>query len=776
MSDLSLSNGYEPNGYDLNEAPPQSLMTNTNQRADQWLDGEVLKQRLHSSLRQALMHLFPLGEVRNHCFVIGNVQGDAGDSLKIELYGPKIGMWHDFATREGGDILSLWGAAKGLDTGHHFPEIIRSVHEWLGTPAYLLPEISVQPSPKPFEDPLSPPKMHASQTITPKTPVSKDLGNPTARWYYKDAAGTVLVRVYRYDTDKGKEFRPYDVKTKFYKAPNPRPLYNQPGMIKAETVILVEGEKCAQTLIDQGLCATTAMNGANAPLDKTDWSPLRGKHLILWPDHDKPGQDYANRLLGKLKTLDLLSLSRVMIPEDKPEGWDAADAHLEGVDLEAFLKDQVREVSGEAFEETGLDHPSEGDFSSAEEQDPASGFTVGQLLDNQAPLPDDWIGPRILTPGGLLVFGGAPKVGKTDMMLSWLSHMAAGVPFLGMTPPRPLKIFYLQTEITLPYLRERVQKMEIDPKVLPLVRENLVITPQLRLLLNEQGVTKVYHMVRQFFAGKEVDILAIDPLRNVYDAGKSGSENDNMAMLVFLQDRVEKLRSMLNPDAGIILTHHTKKVTKSMVEEDPFQALSGAASLRSFYTSGMLLFRSDEKQSVRHLMFELRNGERIPTKCVDKIDGDWQEISLHSERIVRQDYGEKLDAERHRRHDAILQLIFDEAQKGKIYTPTQFCRSFEGKAGLGGERTIHARLSVLATKGYIKFNLETAYKIARSKYGVMCVEGMVMPTGAEAVDPETGEMTRVMKPLLPTHFKESQTGVILPVENPEVWVYGKGFH
>ena len=55
----------------------------------------------------------------------------------------------------------------------------------------------------------------------------------------------------------------------------------------------------------------------------------------------------------------------------------------------------------------------------------------------------------------------------------------------------------------------------------------------------------------------------------------------------------------------------------------------------------------------------------------------------------------------------------------------------------------------------------------------MCVEGMEISVGEE-VDLETGEMISVMKPLLPTHFKESQTGVILPVENPEVWVYVEG--
>ena len=733
-------------GLDYNDAASQFLYTAKS--ADK-LSVDILKQRLHNQLTAVLLHLFPMGEKRTPHFLIGNVQGEAGESLKIELSGPKIGMWHDFATNEGGDILSLWGAAKGLDPRHDFPEIISTVHEWLGTPMPLVHDRAV-PSSTVSHSQLFPSQLFPSQAS------SEDLGMPTGQWDYQDADGNLLVCVYRYDTEKGKQFRPWDVKARAYRAPNPRPLYNQPGMARSESVIIVEGEKCAQTLIDQGLCATTAMNGAKAPLDKTDWSPLMSKHVVIWPDHDKVGREYGNSLIAKLQTLPLLSLSMVVVPEDKPASWDVADAHSEGLDMGAFLKDQMQPVSLEGVDQEGPGLPA---------------FSVGELMDDNRDVPADLISPRVLTPGGLLVFGGAPKVGKTDLMLSWLAHMAAGLPFLGMTPPRPLKIFYLQTEIMYPYLRERVKSLSFDPNFLPLVKKNLVITPQVRLILDEGGVTKVYNTVTRFFEPHEVDIVVIDPLRNVFDAGKSGSENDNSAMMAFLQDRVEKLRSMLNPEAGIILTHHTKKVTKSMVEEDPFQALSGAASLRSFYTTGMLLFRADEQQSVRQLMFELRNGKSIETKLVDKIDNQWLEMEMNSERLVRKDYGEKLDAERNRRHDVILQLIFDEAREGTLYTPTQFCEAFEGRAGLGGERTIHRRINVLATKGYIKFNLDDCHRVERSKSSVMCVEGMEIPVEGEKVDPETGEVISRMQPLLPTHFKESQSGAILPVENPEVWVY-----
>jgi hypothetical protein len=51
---------------------------------------------------------------------------------------------------------------------------------------------------------------------------------------------------------------------------------------------------------------------------------------------------------------------------------------------------------------------------------------------------------------------------------------------------------------------------------------------------------------------------------------------------------------------------------------------------------------------------------------------------------------------------------------------------------------------------------------------------MVMPTGRETVDPATGEVTPASIAVLPTHTKSPQTGVLLEVENPHVWVYPEG--
>ncbi|MGV2480259.1 UNVERIFIED_CONTAM: hypothetical protein IGO34_26005, partial [Salmonella enterica subsp. enterica serovar Weltevreden] len=102
-------------------------------------------------------------------------------------------------------------------------------------------------------------------------------GPATAKWDYLDEAGRLIAVVYRYDPPgRKKEFRPWDARRRKMAPPEPRPLYNQPGIQDAAQVVLVEGEKCAQALIEIGIVATTAMHGANAPVDKTDWTPLAG--------------------------------------------------------------------------------------------------------------------------------------------------------------------------------------------------------------------------------------------------------------------------------------------------------------------------------------------------------------------------------------------------------------------------------------------------------------------------------------------------------------------
>ena len=276
---------------------------------------EAIRADLIARLESVLETMFPAGKKRRGKLLIGDVLGSPGDSLEVVLNGDKAGLWTDRATGAGGDIFALIGAHSGIDVLHDFPRVLDAAADLLGRSRSIrVPKARKQ-----------------------NVPVD-ELGPATAKWDYLDAAGHLLAVVYRYDPPgQKKQFRPWDAKRRKMAPPDPRPLYNQPGIASAAQVVLVEGEKCAQALIDMGIVATTAMHGANAPTDKTDWSALSGKAVLIWPDRDKPGWEYATQAAQAILSAGAKSCHVLYPPEDAVEGWDAADAIAEGFDVATFL-------------------------------------------------------------------------------------------------------------------------------------------------------------------------------------------------------------------------------------------------------------------------------------------------------------------------------------------------------------------------------------------------------------------------------------------------------
>jgi putative DNA primase/helicase len=165
-------------------------------------------------------------------------------------------------------------------------------------------------------------------------------GELAATWRYCDEQGRLLFAVARYNrTDGDKNFLPFTWRNGKWccKGWNePRPLYCLDKLaLDPEALVLVcEGEKAAdaaQRLIP-GAVTITSCNGAKAP-DKSDWTPLAGRRVLIWPDHDAPGAKYARAVAAILETLDceiaivdVESVGRALDRETLPAGWDAADA------------------------------------------------------------------------------------------------------------------------------------------------------------------------------------------------------------------------------------------------------------------------------------------------------------------------------------------------------------------------------------------------------------------------------------------------------------------
>ena len=59
--------------------------------------------------------------------------------------------------------------------------------------------------------------------------------------------------------------------------------------------------------------------------------------MLVWPDRDVPGWDYAENAARACVTAGAASVAILVPPMDKPDKWDAADAVAEGFDVAAFL-------------------------------------------------------------------------------------------------------------------------------------------------------------------------------------------------------------------------------------------------------------------------------------------------------------------------------------------------------------------------------------------------------------------------------------------------------
>ncbi len=195
------------------------------------------------------------------------------------------------------------------------------------------------------------------------------LGRPTRVFPYHCADGKVDFFVYRFDLPNGKEIRPLTLWGAtggffrwFWKGlPDCRVLYNLLEIIARPDapVVVVEGEKAAEAarILLPGYVVTTSANGSKSP-KKTDWSPLTGRNILLWPDTDRPGEQYVRAVAGLVNgNFRFISFQDRHVEKDQegnwkvapsgaPEGYDAADLLQEGITPEEFgqlLPDLVKD-------------------------------------------------------------------------------------------------------------------------------------------------------------------------------------------------------------------------------------------------------------------------------------------------------------------------------------------------------------------------------------------------------------------------------------------------
>lgn len=437
---------------------------------------------------------------KNECWFLSPFRPDhEATSLSINR---DTGFWKDFANPDDcGDALTLYSRVKGITLSEAHDDLIQE-----------------------FGDRYS--EEYANFDISWLT---KSIGEPqlpfnARKWLYSD--GNCSFYIARVDKPDGsKEVRPWMLVDGTWKQGKPKrplegfPLLNLPMVVAADTVVICEGEKKLDA-IPEGYVSTTWSGGASA-VGLTNYKPLRGKTVILWPDNDDPGIKAMNDLQEILKKYDC-TIKIVQLDPDWPKGHDAGDLPKEVV-LEKL--DCAKEV-----------------------YKPVKLFPLVRYGDCYIK-PPSWIIKGLLEDNILGVIFGASGSGKSYFALDIMASVASGTPFHGRAIKKPGAVVYIAGE-GFSGISKRLKAWEIK-RGISLKDAPIYTSKRACALCDPEFMIHVQQAVRE--AGEQhgsVCLIVIDTWARNMAGDENNTKDTNDAIRA-----VDDLRHIY--DCSALILHHT---------------------------------------------------------------------------------------------------------------------------------------------------------------------------------------------------------------------------
>lgn len=411
------------------------------------------------------------------------------------------------------------------------------------------------------------PEQQLQQELRQLYPVPQ--GATCETYLYSKSNGEPVIGVIRLDMPDGtKQFRQghWDGEqfVKGTRGIKNRPLWNLANVVDADTVVVCEGEKAARAANMRGFVATTNSQGSKCA-KLTDWSSLRGKHVIILPDNDENGSKWAQDVLKMLPPDCMVELKDLSSAYSVPEGGDLADMpHISKEDIENLPASVNRAAKGIRF--GGI---------------PADEARTG------ANEPIEWLIEDVMTVDQPTIFGAKEKCLKTTTLSDLSVAVATGTPWLGrFNVPKPRKVLFITGEAgrrSLGRMLDKAMQKEGRENVESLFNSNLrVEAREFPNLPTEQDILDLGAAVRMF----DIELVIIDPLY----MGLSGISQANMFEVgSCLRRLIEELG-----DTTVILSHHCRKGTEKVVKSAPDLSELSHAGISAFAGNYWLVGRLTE--------------------------------------------------------------------------------------------------------------------------------------------------------------------------------------
>lgn len=195
--------------------------------------------------------------------------------------------------------------------------------------------------------------------------------------------------------------------------------------------------------------------------------------------------------------------------------------------------------------------------------DDATVIDVRQLLDfDTANDPDTLVGNRWLTRGSSMILSGGSGIGKSSLLMQLMITWAAGHPFFGIAPVRPLRIGIVQAENDLGDLAEAFQGVN---KGLKLPIEAATVAAKNLHFRTETVRTGADFLdyARRFIARTKLDVIVCDPLLSYFGGDLSNQE----AVSRFLRNQLQPI--LKETKVCWIWIHHIAKPAKDRDGGEP---------------------------------------------------------------------------------------------------------------------------------------------------------------------------------------------------------------
>lgn len=349
---------------------------------------------------------------------------------------------------------------------------------------------------------------------------------PDSVWKYHNAAGEVVGAVCRWNTADGKEIRQLRQERGGWVCramEAPRPLYRLPELLAADAesaLHICEGEKSADAGQSLGLVCVTSAGGSNAA-EQTDWQPVAGRSVVICPDNDTPGEQFATTVAGLCSAAGAASVGILRLPDiwpDCPPGGDLADFNEShdskpAEDLRAAVEAGPVEL---------VELPAE------DEAEALAAVQLFEVVDSAAfavaEYPQTFLIEGVLLAGQPQLWGGPSKTLKTSLMVDQCLSLAAGVPFLGRYQvPQPVRVLLLSSESGTATLQETALRISKAKGI-----DLAALGDRLQWGFRPPVLTESEHLaaLTQFVRMGEFDVVAIDPayLSLPMDAGEAANQ------------------------------------------------------------------------------------------------------------------------------------------------------------------------------------------------------------------------------------------------------------